>query len=112
MSMKLDLALAQTGTRFRLFPLPRYVDPTIEVEVGPAPVPPAAMQAGPADSRMFVSDAINKLPYVDSSGPPYRGPANDPVKPGPTGHFDHLEPGSREFLVATMYATVRRVLDL
>jgi hypothetical protein len=34
------------------------------------------------------------------------------VQPGPDGHFDHLDPDSREFCAAAMYATVRRVLDI
>jgi hypothetical protein len=61
---------------------------------------------------MFVVDAIGKLPYNRFVRPPYRGPAHDRVRPGPDGHFTHLEPGTREFSAATMYATVRRVLDI
>jgi hypothetical protein len=75
-------------------------------------VPPAQMQAGPADDRMFVVDAIDKLPYADSDRPPYHGLANPAVPPGPGSHFDHLDPHSREFSCATMYATCRRTLDI
>jgi hypothetical protein len=61
---------------------------------------------------MFVIDALNKRPYSETDGPPYRGEKNEPIKPGPSGHFDHLKPGTRDFSAATMYATVRRVLDI
>ena len=32
--------------------------------------------------------------------------------PGPDGHFDHLEPGTRPFMAAHMYGTIRFVLDV
>jgi hypothetical protein len=112
MSLQLDRRLERSGTRFRIFPLPPYVDPTIELELIHVSVPPDLMRSGPADDRMFVVDAINKLPYSRFFRPPYRGDANPPVKPGQDGHFDQLDPNSREFLCATMYATVRRVLDI
>lgn len=119
MSRQLDQSIAATGTRFRLFPQPRF----LQKEDGSGPlfsepeevvvsVPPAAMQPGPADDRMFVVDAVSKLPYNSFTRPPYRGRFRDPVKPGPDGHFHHLDPDSREFSSATMYATVRRVLDI
>lgn len=119
MSLTLDRALADTGTRFRIFPQPRFLlrddgsGPLFaEPEVVVTSVPPAAMQPGPGDDRMFVVDAVSKLPYNRFFRPPYLGAARDPVKPGSDGHFDHLDPSSREFSAATMYATVRRVLDI
>jgi hypothetical protein len=62
---------------------------------------------------MYAIDAIGKdhpyeLPYL----PPYRGPHHRPVEPGPDGHFDHLEPGSRAFMAAHMFGTLRFVLDV
>jgi hypothetical protein len=75
-------------------------------------VPAGEVQPGPADERMFVVDAVNKLPYNRFFRPPYRGAARPPVKPGRDGHFTHLASDSREFAAATMYATVRRVLDI
>jgi hypothetical protein len=57
---------------------------------------------------------VGKQPYWDASqAPPYRGPRNPPVQPGPDGHFDYLtDCGSREFMAAHMYGTVRFVLDV
>lgn len=119
MSLQLDSRLAETGTRFRIFPQPRFLQkhggtgPLFsEPEVVVVSVPPAAMRPGPADDRMFVIDAVSKLPYNRFLRPPYRGTFNPPVKPGPDGHFDHIDPKTREFSAATMYATVRRVLDI
>jgi hypothetical protein len=119
MSLELDLRLAETGTRFRIFPQPRFLmkgdgsGPLFpEPEVVVVSVPPAAMRPGPADDRMFVVDAVSKLPYNRLFRPPYRGESRPPVQPGPEGHFDHLNPNSHEFSAATMYATVRRVLDI
>jgi hypothetical protein len=119
MSVQLDQAIAQTGTRFRIFPQPRFLlnadgaGPLFpEPEEVVISVPPATMQPGPADDRMFVVDASNKLPYNRFFRPPYRGEFRAPVKPGSDGHFTHLDPNSREFSAATMYATVRRVLDI
>jgi hypothetical protein len=109
MSLRLDKALAETGTKFRIFPQPKFLGfPTEQVTVS---VPRGQVGPGPSDDRMFVIDAINKQPY-DETSPPYRGPSNAPVPPGPDGHFLHLEVDSREFRCATMYATVRRVLDV
>lgn len=119
MSVQLDRSLAETGTRFRIFPQPRFLTradgsgPLFpEPEVVVVSVPPEGMMPGPADERMFVVDAIAKLPYGNSSRPPWTGPRNAPVQPGRDGHFDHLDPDSRAFSAATMYATVRRVLDI
>jgi hypothetical protein len=112
MSLMLDTALENTGTRFRIFPQPRFLNPAIVPELVIISVPPKQMEPGPKDSRMFVVDAKSKLPYSDLFRPPYTGAFHPPVQPGPGGHFDHLDPNSREFLAATMYATVRRVLDI
>jgi hypothetical protein len=119
MSLKLDHRIAETGTRFRIFPQPRFLlkadgsGPLFpEPEEVVVSVEPESMQAGPADDRMFVIDAVSKLPYNRLFRPPYRGEARPAVGPGPDGHFAHLDPNSREFSAATMYATVRRVLDI
>ena len=112
MSVQLDARLEATGTKFRIFPQPRFLAGFAQPELIRISVPPNQMQAGPADDRMFVIDAINKQPYSRFTRPPYTGPANPPVRPNNLGHFDHLDPNSREFLCATMYATVRRTLDV
>lgn len=112
MSMKLDDALAETGTKFRVFGQPRYLPSFNQPETIRVSVQSKKVQAGPADDRMYVIDAINKRPYDEGETPPYTGKANAPVKPGRDGHFDHLQPTTREFSVAHMYAVVRRVLDI
>ncbi|GAA1652595.1 hypothetical protein [Actinoplanes couchii] len=119
MSIELDLRLAGEGTRFRIFPQPRFLKKADgsgplfpEPEVVVVNVEPSAMRPGPGDDRMFVVDAVGKLPYKDFFRPPWRGQARPPVRPGPDGHFDHLDPATRDFSAATMYATVRRVLDI
>ncbi|CAN5508661.1 hypothetical protein BH10PLA2_BH10PLA2_10660 [soil metagenome] len=63
---------------------------------------------------MIVIDATNKRPYGSPGGlsPQSFGQRLAPVHPGPDGHFDHVDPDSREFSSATMYATVRRTLDI
>ncbi|BAL88605.1 hypothetical protein AMIS_33850 [Actinoplanes missouriensis 431] len=118
MSLELDRRLAETGTRFRIFPQPRFLTKADGSPLFPEPETivvapsPGAVERGPADDRMFVVDAIGKLPYNQFFRPPWTGAARDPVLPGPDGHFDHLDPDTREFSAATMYATVRRVLDI
>ena len=119
MSVELDRRLVDAGTRFRIFPQPRFLMKAdgsgplfAEPEVVVLSVEPAAMQPGPGDDRMFVVDAIGKQPYNNFFRPPFSGAARPPVRPADDGHFDHLDPDSREFKAATMYATVRRVLDI
>lgn len=113
MSVALDRRLETEGTRFLIHSQPSFLAPEFsKPEVVSINVPPGDVMAGPEDDRMFVVDAINKEPYSQFNRPPYRGAKNERVKPGPEGHFDHLKPGTREFSAATMYATVRRVLDI
>ena len=118
MSRQLDSKLARTGTRFRIFPQPRFLKKKDGSPLFPEPeeiaisVSPEAMRPGPTDDRMFVVDAVTKLPYGNFFRPPFRGDARDAVQPDSEGHFAHLKPDSREFSAATMYATVRRVLDI
>jgi hypothetical protein len=62
---------------------------------------------------MYVADAVEKAgPYDPPELPPYQGARFPPVPPGPEGHFDHLEPGTRAFMAAHMYGTIRFVLDV
>lgn len=112
MSIKLDESLEKVGTRFRLFVQPRFVRGFEEPETIWVSISPQDIQAGPADDRMFVLDATNKKPYDRSKHRPFFGKSHPPVQPGPDGHFDHLDVEGREFSSATMYATVRRVLDI
>jgi len=110
--MRLDAAIAETGTKFKIFPQPRFLEIFKEPETIRVTIPPNQILPGPTDDRMYVLDAANKRPYGESNQRPYLGPSNPPVRPGPEGHFDHLDVNSREFSAATMYATVRRVLDI
>lgn len=108
-----DLVAGGRGTRFRLF----AQDPALEAFREPETVwisrAAGTIAPGPADERMYVVDAIGKPgPYDYPYLPPYVGPAFPPARPGPDGHFDHLEVGSPAFRAAHMYATVRRVLDI
>lgn len=112
MSVKLDKQLENTGTRFKIFAQPRFLPSFSEPETVRISVPAGQVQPGPADDRTYVVDAINKRPYRSFQLPPYAGERHPPVAPGPGGHFDHLDVNSREFACATMYATVRRVLDV
>ena len=101
------------GTRFRLYPQSPVLESIHGTETVWIAHPPGFIGAGPSDNRMYVVDAVGKdrhyeFPFL----PPWRGPSNPPVPPGPDGHFDHLDPGSREFMAAHMYGTLRFVLDV
>ena len=113
MPLEIDLALRQRGTRFRLFPQSPVLSAFQEPETVWVSPPPGTILPGPADDRMYVVDAINKpAPYEFPDLPPYSGPLHNPVYANRSGHFDHLEYGSREFQAAHMYGTLRRVLDI
>jgi hypothetical protein len=112
MSLSLDKQLAATGTRFRLFAQARYLKSFSQPETVIVSLPPAQIQPGPADARMFVVNAKNKKPYRDEGKPQFKGEVVAPVQPNAEGHFDHLDVDSQAFSCATMYATVRRVLDI
>ena len=101
------------GTRFRLYPQAPVGDTPIEPETVWIAHPPGFIKPGPSDHRMYVVDALDKdrhyeFPFM----PPWTGPAATPVAPGRDGHFDHLEPHTREFMAAHMYGTIRFVLDV
>lgn len=113
MPLDIDLVLRQRGTRFRLFPQSPVLSEFQEPETVWISPPPGTIAPGPADDRMYVVDAVDKLaPYEYPDLPPYRGPAHPPVAPDRNGHFDHLEYGSRAFQAAHMFGTLRRVLDI
>jgi hypothetical protein len=101
------------GTRFRLYPQPPVLESILEPETVWIAHPPPSIGPGPSDGRMYVADAIGKgrhyeYPFL----PPWRGARNPSVRSGADGHFDHLEPGTREFMAAHMYGTLRFVLDV
>lgn len=101
------------GTRFRLYAQPPILEAIGEPETVWLSPPAGSVGPGPADERMYVVDAIGKAtPYEFPSLPPWQGARHAPVQPGRDGHFDHLAPGSREFMAAHMYGTLRFVLDV
>ena len=101
------------GTRFRLYPQAPISPDARPPEVVRVSPPAGTVGPGPADDRMYVADAVRKdRPYEPPGGPPYRGARRLPVTPGPGGHFDHLAPGTRAFMAAHMYGTIRFVLDV
>jgi hypothetical protein len=114
MSLALDKNIAKTGTRFRLFAQPRHLPAFSKPETVVISLPPNQVKPGPEDNRMFVADAIDKRPYgfVGGGSPQWKGPRHAAVQPAADGHFDKIDVDSREFSCATMYATVRRVLDI
>lgn len=69
MSMQLDTQVAESGTRFRIFPQPPYLPSFKEPETTYVSVPVGKVETGPADDRMYVIDAIRKRPYSDFDGP-------------------------------------------
>ncbi len=113
MPLALDEQLRNVGTRFRLYsqsPVLSAVGEPEPVWVSPAP---GTIGPGPSDERMYVVDPLYaKQPYDPLYGPPFFGPTHAPATPGPSGHFDHLLPGTREFRAAHIYASLRRVLDI
>ncbi|MBM6594039.1 gluzincin family metallopeptidase [Microvirga pudoricolor] len=106
-------ATASVGTRFLVYPQPPFVPGYERPELVWLPVPPGQITAGPASRRAYVRDpALPKEPYQAPYLPPFQGPCFNPVAPGPDGHFDHLEPGSRDFMAAHAFACTHRVLDI
>src|SRR5215472_11812021 len=57
---------------------------------------------------------INLTPYGSPYLylPPWHGLVRTPAQPSPSGHFDHLEPGTPEFEAAHVYGGVRWTLDV
>lgn len=113
-AIDLNSDFRRDGTRFRVF----AQAPTLLSISSPETIwvsrPSGTVGPGPADSRMYVRDAVDKrVPYDGNRfGPPYAGPVYAPARPDRDGHFDHIEPGTRQFEAAHMYAVIRRVLDI
>ena len=104
---------ARPGTRFRLFSQAPYLSAGQEPETVWISTPAGEALPGPADSRAYVVDPVNKpRPYGDFYRPPYDGPVYYPALPNADGHFDHLPVGCREFRAAHMFAAVRFTLDV
>lgn len=122
MSIELDRLCRATGTRFRLFPQPSFLEPLRDPETVWVSPPAGAIGPGPSDDRMYVVDPIGKpQPYGPARRlygppflylPPWEGPVRPPAMPDRDGHFDHLEPGAPEFEAAHAYGIARRVLEI
>ncbi len=101
------------GTRFLLYPQAPTTRGYEKPELVWISDPLGTVGAGPSNDRMYVVDpAIEKTPYEFPFLPPYNGPSFPMAEPGPDGHFDHLDPDSREFLGAHVFGCVARVLDI
>ena len=101
------------GTRFLIYPQAPYIPGYSNPETVWISTPPDRLQAGPADLRMYVRDPIfEKDPYEFPYLPPFVGDTYAPAEAAFDGHFDHLVPGTRQFVAAHAFASVRRVLDI
>ncbi|MCX7559240.1 hypothetical protein OS190_06630 [Sulfitobacter sp. F26204] len=104
---------ASIGTRFLLYPqsptTPGYEKPElvwISARQG-------SIQPGPQNDRMYVvNPTMPKKHYDYPYLPPFRGAKAAPVEPSPDGHFDHIDPNSRDFLGVHVFGSVARILDI
>ncbi len=118
----MNTQVAGEGTRFKLYPQPRFVEGYQEPETVYVSSPAGSLLPGPSDHRMYTLYPIGKPgPYGinpdpgDSSkvlSPPWTGACHPPAMPNEEGHFDHLEPNTEQFEAAHLFGTVRFVLDI
>jgi len=101
------------GTRFLVYPQVPHLAGYEKPEIVWISTPPNELRPGPADGRMYVADPLFEKPvYQYPFQPPFTGEMHPPAEAGPDGHFDHLDPSSRQFLCAHVFASLRRVLDI
>lgn len=101
------------GTRFQLFAQAPHLSGYEKPEIVWISTPPNQLRPGPEDRHLYVRDPVfDKDPYEFPYLPPFVGETHPPAEAGPDGHFDHLQVGSRQFLAAHAFASVRRVLDI
>lgn len=101
----------KSGTRFRIYPQPKFLRGFSRPEVVYVNAASGTIKPGPEDRGMYVVDARDKEPYIDTGDtPPYKGPRYPPARPDGRGHFDHIKPGTRAFSSAAVFATVKTVL--
>lgn len=101
------------GTRFLIYPQVPHIAGYEKPETVWISTSPAEIQPGPADRRMYVADPLFDKPvYQYPILPPFVGASHPPAEAGPDGHFDHLDPDSRQFVAAHAFAALRRVLDI
>ncbi len=108
-----DRVSSPLGTRFLLYPQAPYVSGYDKPEPVWISTPPDRLRPGPANRRLHVRDPLlEKEPYEYPYLPPFVGEVYPPAEAGPDGHFDHLSPGTRQFIAAHAFASVQRVLDI
>jgi hypothetical protein len=116
MAMSAPFRFNPEGTRFRIYPQP--------ARLGFAPLivhvdaPPGSILTGPRDATIATIDAVAKLGYRKDDTeairgqPPYEGLRRPGVRPARGGHFDHVQPGTREFGVTAPFAAVKLVVEI
>lgn len=103
----------ERGTRFRVYPQSPRLHGLARAETVWVDATPGSILPGPEDDRIYVVAAADKEAYDDSGErPPYSGPRYPPAAPDARGHFDGIAPGESAFAPATVFASVRLVLDL
>ncbi|KAA0825309.1 hypothetical protein [Bacillus sp. AY2-1] len=112
MSQRLDAEARENGIRFLIYPQSKKLEAFRNPEIVYLNALPGSIEEGPKDERMYVIDAQNKKHYLEGEGPPYTAAHFPPAKPDVQGHFDYINPESREFSSMSVFATVRRVLDI
>ncbi|MEO0328961.1 MAG: hypothetical protein AAF217_10235 [Pseudomonadota bacterium] len=111
-----------SGTRFKLYPQPGFLEDFSEPETVFVSSPAGSLKPGPSDERMYtIFPKAKPRPYGIAPGPtdggdvlapPWKGDTHPPAEPDMEGHFDYLEPGTRQFEMAHLFGTVRFVLDI
>jgi hypothetical protein len=111
-----------SGTRFKLYPQPGFLENFGEPETVHISSPAGSIGPGPSDQRIYTVYPVGKpVPYgIDPSPqqrpsislPPWRGEILPPAEPDAQGHFDYLKPGTPQFEAAHLFGTVRFVLDI
>jgi hypothetical protein len=111
-----------SGTRFLLYPQAPIINPEREPEVVIVSSPAGSVGPGPEDDRMYAINPADKWPpygmqtRLDGTNylhlPPWEGDIYPPPVPDADGHFDHIDPESREFQAAHLFGCVRFVLDI
>ncbi|MBB3561521.1 hypothetical protein FHX06_002848 [Rhizobium sp. BK512] len=112
-NISLEKSAQALGTRCWIFPQPPFILGYEQPDRVLLSILPDEIGDGPSDILMYVADPLfDKEPYGFSGFPPYRGPRRRSVRSGPDGHFDSLDPRSRDYLGVHAYACVHFVLDV
>ncbi|WP_113210150.1 hypothetical protein [Rhizobium sp. BK379] len=111
--ISLEKSAQALGTRCWIFPQPPFILGYEQPDRVLLSILPDEIGDGPSDILMYVADPLfDKEPYGFSGLPPYGGPRRRSVRSGPDGHFDSLDPRSRDYLGVHAYACVHFVLDV